>query len=230
LYTLDQLQQKIHLAYEGNTDYPSSGEEDYTVRTSFINDAIHEWEQSEGQYWKELFTTLAVAATGDKTASVGDTTYNAPGDFMFISSYLKITGSDNSVSYYRQIRPDDFVNVYAGDTAAKVFYITDNPSSGYVININNPKAGTISYSYYKQATELSNTTDKPEMSMPYFIIYHALLQLYELDNRTDMITKYSQMKNDLMKNMINMNETLAFNNSNPLTDLNYQLAGGNIGE
>lgn len=229
MFTLDQLQQKIHRIYAGDTDYPASGSEDYNIRTGFINDAIHIWANTEGIYWRELFKNLSDATDGDKTATIDDTTYNTPSDFLFIASFLKITDTDNSTTYYRFVKPENVLKELATNPSAKFFYITGSPSSGYIININNPKAGTIEYSYYKIPKELSNATDKPEMSQPYFIVFHVLEQLYELDSRNDMVNKYSALKKAVFNEMITRNGVCPFNTDDGLVDQPYQLHSATFG-
>ena len=228
--TLDQLQQIIHRKYEGNTSYPSSGEEDYTVRTGLINDAINEWAYQENIHWRELYTTLADASDGDTTADTSTTAYDAPSDFVFMGSFLTITDSTGAKTHYFEKHPDDVKKYQAIDSSMKFFYITGNASSGHKINIVNPIAGTISYTYYKQATELSDTSDKAEMRDPYFIVYSVLAQLYELDNRNDLVSKYNQLAQNSMNAMIIENETLGANVPDKTSDLDFELRGAVIGE
>lgn len=232
MYTLDELQQKIHRIYQGDVEYPVDGEEDYTLRTGFINDAINDWAYNQGISWKELFINLSdapVSVGGDKTSSTSTTKYEAPTDFVFISSWIKITNSNNTSYYYEFCPPDDVMRRLKTDSSLKFFYITGVPGS-YVININSPISGTIEYSYYKRATHLVNTTDVIEMSKPYFAIYKTVSQLYELDNRNDMVSKYTQLAKNLMDEMIIDNETVPINTSYRLKDLDYEVGGAVIGQ
>ena len=229
MYTLDQLQQKIHRIYQGDTDYPSSTEEDYTLRTGLINDAINDWAYNQGIYWKELFVDLADASDGDKTAVSSTEEYDPPSDFVFISSWIKITKTDGTSYYYTYAKPDEVMKIQKIDSSKRIFWITGS-NTNKKIHILNPVDGTISYSYYKQTTELSSTTDKIEMSKPYFAIYSTVASLYELDNRNDMVSKYSQLAKNLMDEMIIENETKPYNNSFILEDNDYQLYGGTFGK
>lgn len=216
--TLDDILTKIHIIYEGDTTYPSSGEEDYEVRLQMINDAIDEWAYLENTYWKELFTNLSDAATGDKTATASDNEYDAPSDFRFISSFLYITDTNNIKHYYKYIKQDEVINYQAEYPSGKAFYITGKPTA-YKINILNPVAGTINYSYYKTPSHLSSSTDVPEMSNPLFIVYSVVAKLYELDNRNDLVSKYIQMANNALNQMIIENETAPFLHSTSNTEL-----------
>ena len=222
--------QVIHRKYVGNVSYPSSGSTDYTLRTGFVNDAIREWAYEQNVLWKELYTNLSAAADGDKTATTSTTAYSAPSDFISISSFITITDSDGNKTYYFEKHPRDVKKVQMINSATKFFYVTGDAGSGHTINIVNPVAGTISYSYYKKATELSASTDKPEMSRPYYIVYSAMAQLYELDNRNDLVGKYLQLAKSVMDAMIIDNEVLAPNNPDKIPDLDYELRGAIIGQ
>lgn len=226
--TLDQLQQMIHSLYKGNASYPSYGESVYTYRTSLLNMAIQDWGFNQGVYWRELFTNLSDAGSGDTAATANDTTYSTPTDFMFISSFVKITASDGSSSYYRYVKPDEFMNIQKNNTSEKVFYITGS-NTGKAINIQAPIAGTLNYSYYKTPTELSAAADKIEMSKPLFAVYSVVEILYEQDLRNDMVNKYQQLKKQLMDEMILANDVFPYMNPQGLMDLPYELTGQVIG-
>ena len=218
--TLDDLQGIIHKIYEGNTSTPSSTEEDYLLRLGYINDAIRIWE-GQSVDWRELFTNLSDASDGDKTTSSGVTAYSAPTDFVKISSYVKV-GS----YYYPYIEPNQVLTTLRNDSTKKFFYITGSPGS-YVININptpDPDL-TISYSYYKTATTLSSGTDKPEMRLPMFIVYHTLARLYEGDLRNDMVSLYEQKAKEVMDEMIILNEVPPFNRKYQIDDISYTVDG-----
>jgi len=229
MLTLNQLQDKIHKIYQGDSSTPTAGSEDYIIRTNYINDAIHDWAYHQGVYWRQLFTTLSSSSTGDKTASSSTTTYNAPTDLVAFSSWLKITDNNGVSYYYYYKKNDDVMKAVRINPAEKFFYLTGKPGS-YVININSPVNGTINYPYYKRATELSSSSDVIEMSKPYFAIYKAVAQLYELDNRNDMVLKYTQLAKNIMDEMIIENETAPFNTSYTLDDLDYQLYGATFGK
>lgn len=226
--TLDQLQQMIHALYKGNVSYPSEGEATYTYRTALINQAIQDWGYNQGVYWRELFTNLADAGSGDTATTANDTAYATPTNFQFISSYVKITDSDGNKYYYRFIKPDEFLTVQDRDTSEKVFYITGSNTTRY-INIQAPVSGTLSYSYYKTPTELSSSSDKCEMSKPLFIVYSVVEILYEQDLRNDMVNKYQNLKKQVMDEMVLENDVAPYFTSQGVIDLPYELAGSIVG-
>lgn len=220
--TLDEILKKIHIKYEGDTSYPTVGEEDYEIRLEKVNQAIDEWAYLDDTYWTELFTNLSDAVDGDKTATTSQTQYDAPSDFRFISSFLTITDSSGNNYFYTYIRPDKVLSVQENDPSGKYFYITGKPSA-YKINILNPIDGTINYSYYKTPTHLSQPTDVPEMSNPLFIVYSVVADLYELDNRNDMVNKYMQLAKQALDLMVVQNETKPFYHYSDDYEFNFGL-------
>lgn len=218
---LQKLQESIHRIYEGNTDYYSSGEEDYDLRLGYINDSISKWEQEEGIQWRELFVTLESAVDGDKSTTSGTSTLTTPSNFIEISSKVKVGDS-----YYSFISNNKVLLSNLIEPSKKYFYITGSPSA-YKINILPEIDETgleVDYSYYKQATILEDSTDIPEMSKPLYIVYDVVAQLYELDNRNDLVNKYLQLSAKLINEMVISNETPPeFNGVSLLDDESYQL-------
>lgn len=186
-----QLQQAIHSLYEGDTDVPSEGEEDYTVRTRLMNAAINRWEHEDGILWNELKVDLTDAADGDKTTSDGTLVYDCPTDFKFIEGYVRLVDSGDST--YFTVVPAEKLQLFDNEDK-KICSIIGNPKDGYDLKFLDDPDGayTIKYSYYKNADTLSATTDVPEMSDPYFIVYFVLSRLYENDNRLGLATKSFQ--------------------------------------
>ncbi len=45
----------VHREYEGGTDYPEEGSEDYDYRMGLLNDGIRVWGEQESVRWRELF-------------------------------------------------------------------------------------------------------------------------------------------------------------------------------
>ena len=215
--TLSEILNKIHLLYEGDTSYPSSGSEDYEVRKALVNAAIEAWE-NENVRWRELFVNLEDASDGDKTATTSTTVYSVPSDYRFISSFLYIEDSDGNKTYYTYIRPDDKIKISG---SSKVFFETGG-GSNKKINIVNPVNGTIHYSYYKKATKLSSPSDVPEMLVPDFIVYWVLAQLYEQDLRNDKVAQYQALAKQALDYMIVENETKPFNHTYQLPELDYE--------
>lgn len=225
--TLDQILQSVHRIYESNTDYPSSGEEDYTLRTGYVNDAIRIWGETEEVEWNTLYTDLATAADGDKTTTVSDTTYDMPTNFIKISSLVKIDGT-----YYTYRRPDEVMVEVKNNSSSKFYYITGSPGS-YVLNVNPAPTSTgltIAYNYYKTPTIVSATTDVPEMSKPMYCVYYCLSRLYEADSRNDLMQFYDEKAQDVYQQMVIANEVPPFNHPYELYDLDYTTNGVRFGK
>lgn len=232
--TLNEAVQIVYRRWQQSTDYPDSTAEDYLIIKGALNDAINKWggtAQEDSVKWKELFTNLADASDGDKTTTASTSQYDAPSDFVEISSFVKMTDSDSQSLYYPYKKQDDVLRALKENTSEQFFYITGNSGSGYKININPAPistGNTIAYSYYKLPTELSATTDTFEMSRPYFAVYDALASILE-EERPDLAQTYMSRAASLMDKMLIDNEIPPFNHPYQLRDLDYTLEGSAFG-
>lgn len=227
MYQESEIQQIVHRLYEGSTDYPTSTESDYLLRRGYMNDAIRAWAFERSIKWRELYTNLSDASDGDKTTTSGDSILDAPTDFIEISSFLKIGDL-----YYTYMPNDKVLNALKQDSSKRFFYITGNGSGGYKINVNpaiTSTGDTITYSYYKLPTLITATTDKPEMSKPYFCVYYTLARLHEQDLRNDLVTFYEDKAQKLLDEMVISNEIMPPMHKDNLNDLGYLVNGDGFG-
>ena len=176
----------INSLYEGDTDPPTSGDDDFTYWTSLLNIAINTWENEEGMLWNELFCKLSAAVDGDKTTVASDYSYTLPSNFRFPASGYVWLGSGTSKTPLKVIKQEELAALENNDGNWCYFTPTTleiNP------NLTISAGETISYNYYKYATALSSGTDNFEMSDPMFAVYAALSELRrdEGDNTSNVI-------------------------------------------
>jgi len=169
-----QLQARLHILLEGDSDTPTATGDEYLLRRAILNQGISTWEK-EAQ-WRELFVKLTDAADGDKTTVATQVAYDCPTDFLFPLGYVRLTTGTSCV-YYPFKTLESYQLVASTDTTTKFYYVTGNPQDGYDINIH-PAASatgtTITYEYYKTADALSAVGTIPELSDPLFLIDYAL--------------------------------------------------------
>lgn len=172
--TLTDVIGYINSLYEGNTDPPTSGDDDFTYWTSLVNVAVNLWENEEGMLWNELFVKLSAAATGDKTTVAGDYSYALPTDFKFPASGYVWLGSGSNKTALKVVKKEE-TQALENDTSNWCYF------TGTTLEINpnlTIEAGnTIYYNYYKYATKLTTGTDTVEMSDPMFAVYFVLSEL-----------------------------------------------------
>lgn len=163
----------LNTLYEGDTDAPTSGDDDFSYWTSLLNIAINLWEGEEGVLWNELFVKLASAADGDKTTD-GTTSYTLPTDFRFpASGYVWIT-SGSTKTPYKVYKKEE---TQALETSRDNWCYFTGTTLEFNPNLTLDTGSTISYNYYKHATKLSSGTDTFEMSDPMFAVFYALSEL-----------------------------------------------------
>ena len=214
------------MLYEGDNDTPGATTSDYLTRRGLMNVGIVTWEK-EAQ-WRELFVKLADAADGDKTTGADDADYDCPTDFVFVVGYLRI--GTTKYPYYPQ---EKVQLISSSDSSTKFFYVTGNTNTGFDIHIHpapSSAGDTITYEYYKTATELSATTTVFEMSDPYFAIYFALSKLYEQDGKMGEAQKAFMEAGSRLERMKTANVTPPFYQGNAIPDSAFSRGVGGFGK
>lgn len=171
---LQYCQDALQLVIDADDSTPSTTSDDWLARTAYLNRAIRRWERVDDTRWRELKTVLSASSPGspDRTTVSGTSAYDCPSDFRFPGGFVKITDTDGNIAYYDVVEQSD---AQLG-SPSRYAYFSGNTSAGYQVNISptpTVTGSTITYDYYKRATELSATGDKVEMSDPEFAISYA---------------------------------------------------------
>jgi hypothetical protein len=173
--TLQDIQDRLEVLTNNDSDTPATTDDEWTVRLSLINQAIDVW-AFQDVIWDELWTTYTHGAT-ISAATTYTPTFT---DFRFPAGKAKFALS-GAINYVRIVSPEEAQNFV--DTSIKVMYLTGNNNAGWTIHLNwTPASGdgyygaTLSFDYYHYPFKLSGTTDKPEMSIPQFIVFWVAAQ------------------------------------------------------
>lgn len=209
--TESDLQDAIHASYEGNSSTPSSTSDDYLTRRILMNSAINRWENNLGTMWNELWTNTTLTSTGATlTISTGVSTYAAPTMFKFPGGWVKIYNGTTLHKTYRVIKPEQAQKYQSEEYA----YFRGDSANGHTLVLN-PAPGadmngfTITYDFYKKATAMANTTDTPEMSDPYYIVWMVVSELYKADNNINLYQSALSEAEERLKQMAFLNTTYA---------------------
>jgi len=219
-------QEYLHTLYEGDNSTPTATGNDYLARRILLNAAIGIWEVEE--IWNELYVNLSSAADGDKTTTADDSTYDTPTDFKFPLGYLWI-----GTTAYELIPPEDYTLMSSTSTGHRIYYVTGNKSSGYVINIFNAPSSTgdtIRYEYYKEASTLTATTSVFEMSDPWFAIYFALSELFGQDGKDRKAAEAFALAASRLDRMKEINSMPGFYQRNAIQDSQMARGVGGFGK
>lgn len=179
----DSIFQSYYSQFRGDSDVPTSSDDEYTVGMRLANEAINRWANYDGTYWKELFTTNQIDGSGAQTISTGTTSYAAPDNFREAGGFVTVKSTDGTV---RQRYPIIDVNeVQFKSDMATYCYFTGNPVDGYFMNINPAPTSEfngldIDYAYYKTPTEFTTGTDVTEMANAYFIVHRMLANQFRV--------------------------------------------------
>jgi hypothetical protein len=221
----------INSLVSNDSDTPLSTDDEWTIRLNLINLAIEKWSMSD-VFWDELWTTYTHAST----VSAARTYTITATDLRFLGGALQLT-LDGITSYVQIISPEEY-QTYAGE--ARVAYITGNVSAGWILNLGwTPVAGdgtfgaTISFNYYKYATRFttsSNSTDKPEMADPNYIIYDVAATKSLLESKNNQFSIFSTEAGKSLDNMRILNDLQPSNNKDTIENVDAITSGAIMGE
>lgn len=213
LMTETQIVTAAYYIIEKGNDPWSSSDDEYIMARNYANAAVNRWEFYDQTKWKDLYTTLAAAATGTKTTTAGTATYACPDDMRYPATYVRtITGG--SSTFWQVISPEasgEYVN-----SQIRVCWFTGSIKTGFTLHFN-PNVGlttgnTIAYEYYKIATQFSTTTDVTEMQDPYFIVYYIAAHFAEIavdpDYNNMAEARLEQMRTQNMSQLFAVSEDI----------------------
>lgn len=224
--TVTQWQSYIHSLYQGDTETPSSGDDDWNYRLNLLVWAISQWDNEEGILWHELWKQNSEAQS--QTTDGSTTQFACPTDFRFIGGFVRLTL--NGAHTYYPVIPAEKAELFKNESQ-KACYITGNKSSGYKLNfMDTPATGqTINYPYYRDFTTPTTGSDVLEMADPWFAIHLVLSKLHESDGEGDRALLALQMAQRSMKNMRVRNTMPAWYQENYVPDRDYELGEGGFG-
>jgi len=178
--TLEEIQNRISALLDQEQS-PTQGDDEWNLRTQYINTAQSEWEQLYD--WQVLYTEYNTATT---TGSA-NTSISLPADFRKIASYPKITFDGSTTDEFQQVRPQERSQKLATD---KYFWVMGNKTDGYTMVVNpstssgNLASGaSIFVSYYATANSLVSPADVTPVPDINYLVHKALAQrLFSADD------------------------------------------------
>lgn len=183
--TPTEILQKVHVRYEGNTDYPATGEEDYTIRLAFLDDAIStiEREVMTGVKYDFLRKEESLAAGGTGSD-------NLPTDFLdFLTDYIKA----GSAEYVRTTKTDG--NFYEQSGAAPYVFWKE----GTVLRSLPALSGTVTYPYQRTFTRFPLGTEVTTADGDgNYYVESILAQLYLSDGDLNQYNVHANNAKDIL--------------------------------
>jgi hypothetical protein len=218
---------------EKDSDAWDSADSEYLTARGFLNMGVQRWEKFDNTTWRELWTDLSAASTGQETVSASTWTYDCPTDFVRPGGYVTTTSSDGGVTFYKVI-PSEEAGKYANNDSPFA-YFKGNTRAGFALQFN-PKytlttGSTINYPYYKSATQSSATSTVLEMGDPNFLSYFIAAHMSESSDAID--DTFFTVAEGLLKQMKSVNNAgiwgVPFNIEPSLEDYSgFGTGGGGI--
>lgn len=215
----DDILKKVHRIVELNTDYPTSGEDDYDLRFGLLNDHIDAWDTEEGILWSQLWTLASFSCSGA-------TSYTLSGvspvitNMRFPGGFIEHVSSTGASVYWDVIKPEE-VRLHTNDSYSYAYFLGD-PQTGFTLyfnpNLFPASGGTIKFPYYKKATRLTTGADKPEMSDPEFLVHSIASDVLAQDDPGES-DKHLQIAQSRLRGMKTLNAMNTHWQKNRVEDL-----------
>jgi hypothetical protein len=167
--SVDQIQSEIASIIDGDPDTASISSSDYSLRLTYMNMALSEWESAYD--WQTLYKEYNSLFTGNASVIL-------PQDFRKLASFPKIANSGSS-DLYPETRPQEAGRYQ--DTQNRV-EILGNPYSGYVLRLYGAtlaSGASIKIPYYASAGSLATATDIPTIPDTTYLTRRTLAYVYE---------------------------------------------------
>lgn len=191
LMNVTAAQKRLHILLEGDTDYPTSGE-DFNLRLELFNDAVEEWKDQTDTRWRELYAT-DTSHTGDGST----TSFALPSDFVELNGAIVLYDTTNDIHTPIAVIPVSRASEYT-DSTDLVAWIQE---SNLVFNVAPDDGAQIQINYYQEPAALTQGSDVLPMSKPRFVIYWALAQLAEQSADGARFNTNMQKATDLLNQM-----------------------------
>lgn len=227
----DQIFAAFYTQYRGEAQTPASTDPEYTIGLALANEAVNRWQNYDGTYWKELFTSLINEGEGT-TVTVGVTDYTVPDNFKEAGGYVRLVANNGTtVRRYKIIEPQDIQ--FRGDHEQYAVFIGD-PGNGYTMRLNPaPDAAVagnlVDYVYYKKATLFTSGGSVTEMSAPYFVVHRMLANRFRT-SRNPYYNSAKQDAEDALKTMQMDNNSGSWADPWKLADNSGTVFGQGIGD
>lgn len=193
----DEIFEAYYTQYRTEASIPNSSDDEYAIALPLANEAVSRWQNYDGTYWKELYSTLQTAVDGDKTIVSNTYLYDAPTNMREAGGFVHLLDPTTRSTRMRIpiIEPQDAQ--FKGDNSKYCFF-TGNFSLGFTLHLNpTPDASLvgclIEYVYYTKATRFSTGgAQTTEMGDPYFMVHRMLANRF----RGSRNPYYQSAKND----------------------------------
>jgi len=211
--TVDSCQSKIAALVDQSTTVPTGDE--YSLRLSYINRAINEWEHAFD--WEATKKYHWINVTGVSCASL-----SLPGDFKKLAGFpLYYSGGVSGGEEWEEIKSEEEKLYVSTD---KYCYTLGNRNEGHTL-VWNPgtlaSGASLRICYYSYVTALASPADTILVPDPEFVINRSIA--YILESRSDARFQETEAKaRENLLQMVDSEQTAKFNSLAGGPDSNVQ--------
>ena len=220
--SLDDIQRAAHALFSNGTDVPASDDDEYILRTTFLNHFVRDWEGVDGVDWDQLYDLRSSDVFGANGTAVA-----CPSSFGDLAGKVLLTkapGEQYAVPVRSIKRLEDV------DLPTSYCWISGRPGAFELNFFGVPDewiSSTIRYRFRRWATELVDSTDIPDMTHPNYLVKMLAARLFFLSrNNTQFQVNFNDAQDD-MSAMITENTQLEESEEPPA--MGSRISGGITG-
>ena len=203
--TLTELQTRISARFYQAGNTLSSTTTEWARRRTLLNAAAREWDRKAKGAWPQLRKSVTLSTAPSQNY------VDLPSDFKYGRMLLPESEFVKIGEEYYPLYQFDYTQSL--DSSLKYLYISGNGQAGYRLNINpTPNAVLdLTFSYYStnlatnasgtEQTELSLETDITLCPDPDFLVAHALMEMFSVDDEGNLYKIYSDMSKELLNDI-----------------------------
>lgn len=183
-----EILQQVHVRYEGDTSYPTAGDEDHTVRLAHLDDAVSaiEREAKQGVKFPFLVEEESLAAGGTGTDAL-------PTDFLsFLTDYIKAGNAE----YVRVSKEQG--NFYEQSGAAPYVFWQEGTNLRSLPAL----TGTVTYPYQRKLARFPLGTEVTDADGDgKYYVESILAMLYLDDGDLNLYNVHANNAKDILDSM-----------------------------
>lgn len=193
--SLDDIQAEISALVDQDADTSVLSNDDYTLRTNYINRALREW--SEVGQWQVLYKQF----NSYISTSTGNASVALPSDFRKLAAYPHICNADTANEEFPDVLPQED---QLGNNSHRV-WIMGSSTNGYIMRVHGTtlaSGASLMVPYYKTASSLVSPADVADIPNPEYLVQKTVGYIWE--GRED--PRFPQAKAEADRILSNMME------------------------
>ena len=198
--SLNEIQSRVAAITDNNEVASDIDGTEYSIRTSYINRAQHQW--AEIYDWQVLYKEYKM----NVSTSSGNASIVLPDDFRKLASFPKLVYDGTNTALFPEVLPQDDGQYGESD---KRINILGSPSGGYILRVlgaSLASGATVIVPYYKSPASLVSPANIADVPNADYLVQRTIAYVWEAkgDDRYPNAKAEAEL---ILKNMLEQENT-----------------------